>query len=356
MEQEEKKKKTKGLQNFLVGIGAVIIVAILAMYIGTKAGVKNVSNSPLVLKGASLFNISVVKINGLGISYTDYVDDLTTLKRFYSDVPDEYTAPTDQEISDQVLSRLIGNKLISFWAKKYEIEVLPEDIEKAKADLLSQFEDEQAANAEVKQRFGWSLDEYLEKVAKPLILEQKLQEAYLAENAESEDVGEIRNQAQEVLARIKNGEDFAELAKEFGADGTAEQGGDLGWFGRGMMVQEFEDAAFALEPGQVSADLVETQYGYHIIKTDEKRTVKDEETGADVEEVKARHILFAVTGPDPNIFLGFMQEQLKEARIKIFANIHNPFEGLFDEEELNEEDYEVVDITDEVNEAAESEE
>jgi len=73
--------------------------------------------------------------------------------------------------------------------------------------------------------------------------------------------------AEEVLAKLKDGADFAELAKEYSQDpGTKDKGGDLGWFSRGKMVPEFDDAAFALEEiGEVS-DIVKTSYGYHIIK------------------------------------------------------------------------------------------
>jgi peptidyl-prolyl cis-trans isomerase D len=75
----------------------------------------------------------------------------------------------------------------------------------------------------------------------------------------------IESRARGVLEQIRGGADFAELAKANSEDSSAPQGGDLGWFGRGRMVPEFENAAFSLPEGQVS-DLVKTQFGYHIIK------------------------------------------------------------------------------------------
>jgi parvulin-like peptidyl-prolyl isomerase len=71
--------------------------------------------------------------------------------------------------------------------------------------------------------------------------------------------------AQELKTRITKGESFANLAKQYSIDSSKRRGGDLGFFGRGMMVPEFEKTAFALEKGQVS-DIVKTQFGYHIIK------------------------------------------------------------------------------------------
>jgi len=91
-----------------------------------------------------------------------------------------------------------------------------------------------------------------------------------------------RAEADSLLARVQAGEDFAELAREHSDDiGTAPLGGDLGWFRRGQMVPEFENAAFALGAGRVS-NVVETVFGYHIIKVERVRGRS---------EVQARHIL-----------------------------------------------------------------
>jgi peptidyl-prolyl cis-trans isomerase C len=83
-----------------------------------------------------------------------------------------------------------------------------------------------------------------------------------------------RTEAEGVLTRVKAGEDFAALAKQHSKDpGSAAVGGDLNFFPKGQMVPAFDQAAFALSPGQVS-ELVETQFGYHIIKATEKRPAR----------------------------------------------------------------------------------
>jgi hypothetical protein len=116
-------------------------------------------------------------------------------------------------------------------------------------------------------------------------------DAYLAQHPEL-DPKLTRAKAEEVLARLRAGGDFNALAKEFSVDtSNKDQGGDLGWFGRGMMVKPFEDAAFALKPGELSG-IVETQFGYHIIKLEGRRT-QDSPNGIPAEEVHARHILIS---------------------------------------------------------------
>jgi peptidyl-prolyl cis-trans isomerase D len=105
----------------------------------------------------------------------------------------------------------------------------------------------------------------------------------------------IRARAAEVLESAKAGEDFAELAKQHSGDVTAASGGDLGFFARGTMTPAFEEASFALEPGGVS-DLVDTPFGIHIIKLEERReegvdTLEESrgKIGEEVRKQRGRH-------------------------------------------------------------------
>lgn len=91
----------------------------------------------------------------------------------------------------------------------------------------------------------------------------------VAPDAAPADKDAARKQADEVLAKAKGGADFAALATQYSQDSSASNGGDLGKFGRGVMAPAFESAAFALQPGQIS-DVVETPFGLHIIKLEEK--------------------------------------------------------------------------------------
>lgn len=81
---------------------------------------------------------------------------------------------------------------------------------------------------------------------------------------------QARIEIAKIQQKLKDGQDFATLAREHSQGPSAKNGGDLGYFGRGQMVKPFADAAFALKPGQVS-EIVETQFGYHLIKVVDKQ-------------------------------------------------------------------------------------
>jgi parvulin-like peptidyl-prolyl isomerase len=104
---------------------------------------------------------------------------------------------------------------------------------------------------------------------------------------------EAKKKAQAILDRVRKGEDFAKLAEENSADpGSKSKGGDLGYFAKGAMVPEFDKTAFSLKPGEVS-DLVETSFGFHIIKVEDHRTkaISDEATKKQItDKVKQKKI------------------------------------------------------------------
>jgi peptidyl-prolyl cis-trans isomerase SurA len=93
----------------------------------------------------------------------------------------------------------------------------------------------------------------------------------------------LKKKAEMVLDLARKKEDFAKLAEKYSDDPTGKNGGDLGFFKKGEMIEKFEKVAFALNPGEVS-DIVETEFGYHIIKVEEKKD----------DEVHARHILILI--------------------------------------------------------------
>ena len=119
------------------------------------------------------------------------------------------------------------------------------------------------AQADIERAYNESIEQYTTP--------EQVRASHILIKTEGKDEAAIKPKAEEILKQAKSGADFAELARKHSEDdASAKNGGDLDYFGRGRMVPEFDTAAFAMEPGQIS-DLVKTQYGFHIIKLVEKK-------------------------------------------------------------------------------------
>lgn len=197
-------------------------------------------------------------------------------KEVIRDLAYEKVLSKKYKVSDKEIDREIEN-LKEMYGAQYELAV-QQSGEQAirnmvKLDLLRQkaaIEDVKVTEDELKKYYN----EYKPKIRASHILVKD------------------EKTAKEIKAKLEKGEDFAKLAKEYSQDtGSAQNGGDLGWFGPGRMVKEFEDAAYALNVGQVSQP-VKTEYGYHIIKvTDKKKKPSYKEMKAEIEfEVKKNKI------------------------------------------------------------------
>jgi peptidyl-prolyl cis-trans isomerase C len=103
-------------------------------------------------------------------------------------------------------------------------------------------------------------------------------------------------EAKSIISELDNGADFAALAKKYSTDSGAGSGGDLGYFGRGNMVKEFADAAFALPQGQYTKTPVKTEFGWHVIKVEDRRAGKPptfEEARQDIAQLVAHDVVDA---------------------------------------------------------------
>jgi len=207
----------------------------------------------------------------------DYVIRQSDLERMirYSP-PDKQKAIADNPEQRMAIVRfMLEVKVISDWARKEGFDKKPE----------------------VKEQMNYVLNnylaqEYLIRVAamEPNVTEEELRKFYtdheknfmepeqarvrhilirLPQGASEEDTKKARSKAEGLLQRIKKGEDFSKMAEQYSDDpGSKQNGGDIGFFSRGQVVKPFEDAVFSLKPGQTS-EVVETQFGYHLIKVEE---------------------------------------------------------------------------------------
>jgi len=154
------------------------------------------------------------------------------------------------------------------------------------------------------QRAQFLARQYQEVLAKRTEVTDADIAKYLADHPELNVAAEKKAKAEEVLKRALAGEDFAALAKEFSEDpGSKDKGGLYEGVVKKQMVPEFENAALALQPGQISPNLIETNYGYHIIKLEKLGEAKDS-AGQVSQTYDARHILISTMVKDPENPMG----------------------------------------------------
>ncbi|WP_449620511.1 peptidylprolyl isomerase [Robertmurraya sp. Marseille-Q9965] len=231
---------------------------------------------------------------------------------------DELYEEMKKTYGEQVLQQLVYEKVLS---DKYEVtdEELDAKLNEVKEQLGSNFEMALAQYQMTEETFKESLklDLLVEKAATAdiKVTDKEIKEYYdnykpkikarhilVADEAK----------AKEVKAKLDEGGDFAELAKEYSTDtASAEAGGDLGWFGTGEMVPEFEEAAYALDVNEISAP-VKSEHGFHIIQVTEKEEKKSlEDMKAQIEkEIKVSKI-------DNTKMTETLQKELKDAKVKI---------------------------------------
>ena len=194
----------------------------------------------------------------------------------------------------EALDALISEKIMELEVEKNKIEVSEEEIEKELNEMREYYGGEEELDKAIEQ-FGYTMDDIKNNITMNLQIEKLLEpyititdeemQAYFEENKASlnqvEQVKashilvESKEIADEVIQKLNEGGNFADLAKEYSKDTmNSQSGGDLGYFGKGEMLAEFENEAFSLGINEIS-EPVKTNYGYHIIKVEDKKEAKE---------------------------------------------------------------------------------
>ncbi len=270
-------------KSWLMAGGGVLAVIVVFLAIFAVLIYRYKSTSPVVSQVAKVVPFPAERVNGRFVSYSEYLFELGSLKHYcgYSksnNLPPEPVCGDDKKAGQGILDQLKETAVVKQLIVKYKITVTKKELD----DQVKQLTDSTGGEAKVRQAlsevYGWTLDDLKRKVQFQLA-RQKLQEKIAGDDTIN---AAAKAKAEEILAKAKAGQDFAKLAKTYSQDeGSASNGGDLGFFTKGKMVPEFEAVAFALKKGQIADHVVKTKFGYHIIKVTDKK--KD--------QVRASHIL-----------------------------------------------------------------
>jgi len=203
-------------------------------------------------------------------------------------IPEEQMKEIRQQFGQVLIAERRGVAAGIDQQRKVQLQIMLQQ-----ARLLASMYEEESLAKSVKATQA-EIDEYLKTHPEEQVHARHILISIKSPDAPSEgglDKAQARAKAEEVLKRVKAGENFESLAKEYSTDpGSKESGGDLGWFGRGRMVPEFEKAAFALQPGQTS-EIVESPFGFHIIKVEGRRNGDPQQAAQEAEQEKEKKLI-----------------------------------------------------------------
>lgn len=276
----------------------------------------------IAITGFSAFNVAA--LNNKSYSVVARINNETITK-------DELYEALVKENGEEVLNSLISDRIVNWEAEKQNISISEEEMQKELNEVIEQSGGQEQFELTL-ETYGYTQEDIKQNIAKSLKIEKLLESdititeeemtAYFEENRETFSIKEqvkashilvdSEEKAQEVIQKLSSGSDFAELAKEYSTDiSNNQQGGELGYFSRGEMIQEFEDAAFSLEAGTISKP-IKTDFGYHIIKIEEKKEAK--EANYEKSKDKVKDALFDEKLPD--VYNEWMENKYTEYEIE----------------------------------------
>lgn len=176
--------------------------------------------------------------------------------------------------AEKVLNQLIENKLVVKAAAKQGFQLSLKDVDDAYAKVLQENGGKDQVEKILKNLYNMSLGDF-KSLVRAQVTKDKVRDEMLARVKARHILIKDEKRAQEVLEKVKKGENWDELAKQYSEDtANRDKGGDLGWNGRGAFVKALEDVAFNLKPGEINQNLVKTDFGFHIIRLDQRNQGK----------------------------------------------------------------------------------
>ncbi len=201
-------------------------------------------------------NPVVAKVGGADVTRSEVLEFITTL-------PEQVRQMPLQNLFPMARDQVVNNKLVADKAKTANLDSDPE-VQK----MLDQMKEQIVRNV------------YVEREVNAKVTDEELQKAYGELKAEVAKVEEVKarhilvetpEKAKEVVTKLKGGAKFEDLVSEYSSGPSKENGGEVGYFAKAEMVPEFAEAAFALKTGEYTKDPVKTQFGYHIIRSEDRR-------------------------------------------------------------------------------------
>jgi len=224
------------------------------------------------------------------------------------------------QVKESILRQYVQSIVIAQLAKKEGFDKKPEVSQK-----INFYSDSLLSNLYLEQQIGDTVtvseeetkayyDEHQNEFTTPEMVKARHILVKVDPSAPEEEKKQAYQKAEEILKKVQDGEDFAELATEVSDDShTQSKGGDLGFFSRGKIVKPFEDVAFQMKPGETSG-IVESQFGYHIIRVEDRK----EETVHSYDSMKERIHQRLLQQKKATHVTDFIEKAMKDANAELY--------------------------------------
>ncbi|OON49057.1 peptidylprolyl isomerase [Klebsiella pneumoniae] len=254
---------------------------------------------------------SVIALSACGTSSSDKI----VTSKAGDITKDEFYEQMKTQAGKQVLNNMVMEKVL---IKNYKVE--DKEVDKKYDEMKKQYGDQldtllkQQGIKEETLKTGVRAQLAQEKAIEKTITDKELKDNYKPEIKASHILVKDEATAKKVKEELGQGKSFEELAKQYSEDtGSKEKGGDLGFFGAGKMVKEFEDAAYKLKKDEVS-EPVKSQFGYHIIKVTD---IKEPEKSFEQSKADIKKELVAKKSQDGEFMNDLMMKEIKKADVKV---------------------------------------
>jgi len=272
------------------GIVFLFLLTTVNLYFGDIDSIFNKKITEFIPYPGFIINYKIVLLK-------DFQNDLVAVEKNFKRQNLPYTAT---DVKNNAFKTLVQREIIFNLAKQQNLIADDTEISRQLDPFMEAQGGEEKTESLVKDLYGWNIGMLKEKIIKVLLLTQKLSANLKNINGDVKKGDQLKQ-----LKEILNAEPakFSELAEQLNEDSSKFTNGDLGWFKLGETVPEFEIAVLNLEPGEIS-DVIETAYGYHLIKLEEEKTENQEMT-FHVSQIFLNKVSF----------LNYLDQETKKAKI-----------------------------------------
>ncbi|MEN8252203.1 MAG: peptidylprolyl isomerase [Patescibacteria group bacterium] len=303
MKSVHKKALIIAVASILVIIGFIIIFTYV-FYI----------DSPAMNSTRKALRLPAITVDGHSISLTELEENTSSIKRFYENQDfSQYGIRIDFNTDDgknrlklqerKMINKLIEDITIEQIAREKGLTLSDEAVKAAMERPMDEMGTKEKVESTLDNLYGWSLEDFGQKVVRTQLLREKVEESFVKENSVTE---EMRNTINTAKQELDDNRDFVDVAQKYSEGITADKGGIMGWFADGELQDAIGKKIFTLNSGDYT-DVIETPLGLHIVKVDQV---------SEVEGKKFVHVSQIVV--KRKVFADYLNDEIKKKKVKVF--------------------------------------